>query len=234
MDLERIQDAKSWTSAILASVATGFGTWIAGTMTTQPVWLKLLVIAIFPALSTALVSGCFNFLQNTRIGRRILSGPVWIEGFWYIFTVNHEKDPRPIAPGLMYIHYAPTTHDILVVVYRSHLESQRMVLSASESILATYRDTDQQLMNVCLQRFEQKEEKALGVGTFLYESVKSYPTRYEGWMIRISEGIYRKQVAERIPESTIASNQKKFGNEWIVRTIEQYQDRKLAPSPLVS
>ncbi len=103
------------------------------------------------------------------------------------------------------------------------------------SILATYRDTDQQLMNVCLQRFEQQqEEKALGVGTFLYESVKSYPTRYEGWMIRISEGIYRKQVAERIPESTIASNQRKFGNEWIVRTIEQYQDRKLAPSPLVS
>lgn len=234
MNLKRIQDAKSWTSAILASIATGVGSWISSTIQNQPLWLTLLVIAIFPVLSTVLVSACFTFLQNTRIGRRILSGPVWIEGYWYIATIDAQNDPRPVPPGLMYIHYAPATYDLVVVVYRLVQESQQIILTASESILATYRDTDQQFMNVCLQRFEQREHKALGVGTFLYEGKKTYPTRYEGWMIRISEGIYRTQLAERIPQSAIATNQKKFGRDWIVRTIEQYQNRKLAPLPLPS
>jgi hypothetical protein len=127
----------------------------------------------------------------------------------------------------MYIHYEPTNYDLSVVVYRPNEVDKQIMLTGSESILATYRDSDRQLMNVCMQRYKQQEEKALGVGTFLYESVKSYPTRYEGWMIRITEGVYRQQFAERIPAATILRNQKEFGDQWILGTLEQYRTRNL-------
>jgi hypothetical protein len=229
MNLKRVQDAKIWISAVLASVATGLGTWVAGTITNSPLWLKLLVTAVFPVVSTLIVDSSFNLLQKTRLGRRLLAGSVWIEGCWYIYTLNAPNDPHPVVPGLMYIRFGPTDDDLSVVVYRTTEADQQIIVTASESTLATYRDTDRQLMNVCMQRYQQQEEKALGVGTFLYESVKDYPTRYEGWMIRISEGIYRSQFAERIPQSTISRNRKEFGDDWILRTLEQYQTRKLVP-----
>jgi hypothetical protein len=229
MNLRQIQEAKIWISAILASISTGLGNWVASKVSNVPLWVKLLIITVFPVLSTVIVDATFSLLQKSHWGRRLLAGSLWIEGCWYIYTVKAPNDRNPVPPGLMYISYTPGTYDLSVIVYRRLELDDRFILTASESTLATYRDTDLQLMNICMQHYQDQEERALGVGTFLHESIKRYPTRYEGWMIRISEGIYRQQIAERIPNSTITRNQKKFGSDWITRTLEEFDSRQVVP-----
>jgi hypothetical protein len=232
MDQMRIADAKSWTSALLASIATAAGGAIAARIQNPSFGLNLLIVAVFPALSTVLVGVVFKVLQDTRRGRRLMAGPQWIEGYWHIVTLDAEHDTQPVASGLMYVNYEGPDNHLSIVVFRTHPMNGRTIVKASESTLATFRESDQHFMNVCMQRYEQSEDKALGVGTFLRDGTKDYPTRYEGWMIRLTEGVYRIQVAERIPDEVIEANQKKFGKDWIAPTIAQGRD--LQPSQAIN
>jgi chromosome condensin MukBEF MukE localization factor len=40
-------------------------------------------------------------------------------------------------------------------------------------------------------------------------------------MIRLTEGVYRIQVAERLSDDVVSDNQRRFGRDWIAATIQQ-------------
>jgi len=221
MELPRASDLKSWTSAFFASLATAVGAEVVSSRPALSLWIKILIVAVFPALSTVIVGAVFTFLEASPRGRRLLSGGSWIEGYWLITTLPAEAETNPVSPGLMYVSYRGADAHLSVVVYRIHVVNGQPLLKASESTLATMRESDHQFVNVCMQRYEQNEDKALGVGTFMGDGSKRYPTRYEGWMIRLTEGVYRIQVAERLSDDVVADNQRRFGRDWIARTIQQ-------------
>jgi hypothetical protein len=75
----------------------------------------------------------------------------------------------------MYVSYTGADAHLSVVVYRIHMVNGQPLLKASESTLATMRESDHQFVNVCMQRYEQNEDKALGVGTFLAVRAKRWP-----------------------------------------------------------
>lgn len=222
MSLKRVSEHRDWISALLASGATAAGVEIVRSNSTLPLALSVVVVAVFPAAATILVTGAFGALQYTHRGRRWLAGSLWIEGYWFIYTLDAENESSPVSDGLMYIHFFGKEGDLSVIVYRPLSVGNRAIVNASESVLAVFREADLQFMNVCVQRFDNKEDRALGVGAFLRDGTERYPTRYSGWMIRIGEGIYRRQGAERIPERKVATNQGKYGADWIRRTIDEY------------
>jgi hypothetical protein len=221
MELPRASDLKAWTSALFASLATAVGAEVVSARPDLALWIKILIVAVFPALSTVIVGAVFAFLQSSTRGRRLLSGGSWIEGYWLITTLPAEPEDSPMLPGLMYVSYTGADAHLSVVVYRVHMADGQPLLKASESTLATMRESDHHFVNVCMQRSEQNEDKALGVGTFLRDGSQRYPTRYEGWMIRLTEGVYRIQVAERLSDDVVSDNQRRFGRDWIAATIQQ-------------
>ncbi|MGO9055528.1 MAG: hypothetical protein ACLPN6_18715 [Streptosporangiaceae bacterium] len=221
MPVRRATANEVWIATGLAGVATAIGVKVAE-VSHLPLALGIVVTAIFPAASTLLVTFTFALLRNTERGRRWLAAANWIEGYWHIVTLSAPNDARPVPSGLMYVHYQGANNDLVVVVYRQHSDQGRRVISSSESTLAYFRDDDHRFMNVCVQRWGGNEDQAIGVGTFLRDGTSEYPTFYEGWMIRATEGIYRRQLAWRIPPDVIASakNAQGEGLSWISRVID--------------
>jgi hypothetical protein len=210
-----------WIATGLAGVATAAGIKIAE-VSHLPLALGIVVTAIFPAGSTLVVTFIFSLLHNTERGRKWLAAANWIEGYWHIVTLSAPNDERPVPSGLMYVHYQGANNGLLVVVYRQHSDHGRRIVSSSESTLAFFRNEDHRFMNVCVQRWGGSEDQAIGVGTFLRDGTSHYPTFYEGWMIRATEGVYRSQLAWRIPPDVIASAKGAHveGLSWISAVID--------------
>jgi hypothetical protein len=221
MLLRRVEDNEVWVATGLAGVATAAGIKVAG-LSHLPLVLGIIVTAVFPAASTLMVIFGFALLHNTKRGRRWLAGPSWIEGYWHIVTLGAASDPRPVPSGLMYVHYQGRNNELVVIVYRQHVDHGRKIISSSESTLAAFRDEDNRFMNICVQRWDGHEDQAIGVGTFLRDGTLDYPTIYEGWMIRATEGVYRRQLAWRVKDDVIAAAKAARGDNlsWIGNVIE--------------
>src|SRR5688572_5416127 len=100
--MTRPSELKSWTVALVASVATATGAEIVKTMSNVPFWVTVLIVAVFPAVSTLAVGAVFAMIEGSSRGRRLLAGSNWIEGYWQITTLSAPNDAQPVTQGLMY------------------------------------------------------------------------------------------------------------------------------------
>lgn len=173
----------------------------------------LLAIISF-IISTYLANTLISLALKSRLGRQIVIGKSWIEGHWFLYTVETpEKVNQLTKSGIVYISYEGDNYILSVKTYR---KSTNNIPTGTSSIsnLATIRSFDLTYSNIFSISDGTSETKGVTTGSFFSDGIGQVPNRFEGHAVLFNEGVFRKQTATKIPQKEVKKQIKENGNNW--------------------
>lgn len=212
--MDRFSTQKAVLSAGLTAVFTACAQRLMDALHITNAWETGAAFVFAPVAAALLTGAVFQLAVKSRFGRRLLFGRAWVEGWWHIVTYEGTQLSTEVQPGLMHVEYSGPDLTPSTVTYRLMTGGSVALPLSSRSTSSSVRDYDLLLINYCTFPSENTEGKALGIGNFLLDG-KSYPTRYEGYLLRLNDGIYRRQAAVKISENQVAAAKRADEHGWI-------------------
>jgi hypothetical protein len=188
-----------------------------------PGYQWLLVIISF-TISSYLADFIVEYMMNFRHGRAFILGKSWIEGYWYLKTSISDHAHDISNDGIVFITYEGSDHELNVFTYRTKTDSLDSGFS-SVSELVTARDYDTKFSNYFVIPEGHKSTHGITVGKFFCNGDSRYLNRFEGTVVLFGDGLYRRQVANKIEFSLIKRLRKEHGDNWKDYLLKHLKER---------
>src|SRR3972149_3368250 len=156
-------------------------------------------------LSPILISLVFK----SKTLRRLLLGKSNIEGFWFGTTYSEKQKNAISYNAILYYSYKGSNLDLSVVAYRLLPPDLQMIFTRSE--LAILRERDSLYINYFAFSEGAQEVRGIAVGKFFSDGRTEYPNLYEGRVMTFRDGVYQRQIFEKIPDSVVNQYQRMHG-----------------------
>jgi len=174
----------------------------------------ILVILSF-ILSICSANAIVDVMLKYQLGRKLIKGKTWIEGYWYLST--HENKNCPInvsSPGIGYISYEGNQYNLRTVVYRRIVDNMHKG-RFSLSKFVTVRSFDLKYCNVFIFTEGEIEYNGMVTGEFFSDGTSYYPNKFEGYIILSNEGENRRQSGSKIPAKIVKKLKKEDPQFWM-------------------
>ncbi|MGO8954646.1 MAG: hypothetical protein ACLQF2_15175 [Rhodomicrobium sp.] len=203
--------ARVWLSTLVTTILISLSYEV---KTFQDQTNKYVIILLSIVLSNYLAATITTILISTRFGRMSIFRRSWVEGYWYLHTYVDETSAHPISnDGLVNIFYTGSGLELFVTTYRRGTGSIKTAFS-SVSELVALREFDDMFTNYFVIPEGKGESRGITVGKFFSQNSSVFPTRFEGTVVLFSDGLYRRQTAQKIPFSVVRSLQREHGDNW--------------------
>ncbi len=185
---------------------------------------QYILVGVSFIVSTYLANILINFALGIKIGRKFIMAKTWIEGHWFITTMQNIENPNALSQaGIVYISYEGDSYVLSVITYRKKTDDMHTGLS-SLSELATIRSFDLKFSNLFSISNGSIETKGITSGKFFSDGSGIHPNRFEGHVVLFNDGINRRQSATKISSKEISKLIKTHGECWKDEYLTQRQN----------
>ena len=192
-----------------------------------PPWIVVVVAFLVSSFGGRWV---FNSVMRTSLGRRILMGPTWLEGYWLLRTDVKDAKGSPVTePGIAYLEYGDGDLSIHVRSYRPQLTPQGGIdTSFSATDFAVVDERTLTFYNHFTIPSADRPGRTRGVfvGKIINDGTKTYPTKVEGEVLFFDDMTYGHQLATKLSAKEIKSAKKQSPDEWQNVIINSYKSNK--------
>ena len=204
--------AKFWLSTLITSICVVLSYEVKTRMSgISPIYLVLGSFILGSYGAQAAVNGIVKF----KIGRMLVIGNAWIEGYWYLHTFPTDGKSHPITnDGIVYISYEGDSQDVAVKTYRRAVGDLRTGFSSLSDLVAV-RSSDLRFLNYYTIPEGKKEARGITIGRFFGNGFRLYPNLFEGTSVLLEEGVYRRQAARKIPGKDVRKLKRKYKENWM-------------------
>jgi hypothetical protein len=179
-------------------------------------WLFAFVFSLFLVTSgTALL---WKMAVRLRTVRKFILGRTWIEGTWFIETVEHLGDKREITR----VGLAQFSYELPDLVLDCRVSSVMVATGDPiETKVASIVLDDRLNYMHCFTRYVQNvQEGGAAYGTFICDNGKR-AERYEGGVVLLNaEGKHNcRQTAVKLSDKEVRALSKQYGSDWQQRVL---------------
>lgn len=174
-----------------------------------PIRMGIFVVGsgIAVELSSNLMAWIFS---RTRWLRRMFFARRWVEGAWYVQTLEPGKT-RPLAEGIATFQYVGDDLRPEIDIEKPR-DSAAGLPTVTKSLLAAVND-DLSYINVFKYSIGADSQDGIAIGSFRTED-KPYPTLYDGRYILFEKDEYKRQTGFRIESRVVKKYRTKYGLNW--------------------
>lgn len=202
--------AKFWLGTLLTTIFVILSQEIE--ILAAPRWLLAIIAFV---ISTYASTFSIDWALKREWGRMLIMGKNWIEGHWYLRTADVGGHPHPITnDGITHISHDGYEFALKVNTYRTKPKADVDEFT-SVSEITTITEYDTHFTNYFnLHAGGLNPTHGISVGTFFRAHDPKYPDQYEGGVVLFSDGVYRRQLAYKIPEEIVKSLRQSDGDRW--------------------